>query len=94
MILTANPVEAVKKAALEAVEASKPVSVLFGTVISASPLKIQIDQKTIYTQAMLVLTRHVTAYDSRHTSLAVGERVVLIRLQGGKRLLVLDRLTD
>ena len=40
-----NAVELVKKAAVEAVDASKPVHILFGTVISASPLKIQVDQK-------------------------------------------------
>lgn len=45
-----NAVELVKKAAVEAVEAGKPVHILFGTVISASPLKIQVDQKAIYTE--------------------------------------------
>lgn len=34
-----NAVEVVKKAAVEAVEAGKPVNLLFGEVISASPLK-------------------------------------------------------
>lgn len=51
-----NPVEVVKRAAVEAVEAGKPVNILFGTVLSASPLKIQVDQKSIYTSKMLILT--------------------------------------
>ena len=55
--------ELVKKAAVEAVDASKPVHILFGTVISASPLKIQVDQKAIYTEKMLVLARNVTDYE-------------------------------
>lgn len=58
-----NALEAVKKAALDAVEASKPVHLLFGQVISTAPLKIQIDQKTIYTEKMLVLTRNVTDFE-------------------------------
>ena len=58
-----NAVELVKKAAVEAVEAGKPVHLLFGTVISASPLKIQVDQKAIYTEKMLVLTRNVTDFE-------------------------------
>ena len=58
-----NAVELVKKAAVEAVDASKPVHILFGTVISASPLKIQVDQKAIYTEKMLVLARNVTDYE-------------------------------
>lgn len=58
-----NPVEVVKRAAVEAVEQSKPVHLLFGEVISVSPLKIQVDQKSIYTGKMLVLTRNVTDYE-------------------------------
>ena len=58
-----NAVEAVKRAAVEAVEAGKPVNLLFGQVISASPLKIQVDQKAIYTEKMLVLTRNVTDFE-------------------------------
>lgn len=55
-------VKAMKKAAVEAVIASKPANVVFGTVISASPLKVKIDQKLILTSAQLVLTRNVTDY--------------------------------
>lgn len=58
-----NAVEVVKRAAVEAVEAGKPVNLLFGQVISASPLKIQVDQKAIYTEKMLVLTRNVTDFE-------------------------------
>ncbi len=59
----ANAVELVKQAALEAMEASKPVHLLFGQVISDSPLKIQVDQKSIYTEKMLFLTRNVTDFE-------------------------------
>lgn len=62
-----NAVEVVKKAAVEAVEAGKPVHLLFGTVISVSPLKIQVDQKSIYTEKMLILTRNVTDYSFEMT---------------------------
>lgn len=43
-------VKAVKQAAVEAVQASGPMSVCFGTVTSASPLKIQVDQKKTLTE--------------------------------------------
>ena len=59
----ANAVEAVKRAAVEAVESGKPVNLLFGQVVSSAPLKIQVDQKAIYTEKMLVLTRNVTDYE-------------------------------
>lgn len=94
-----NAVELVKKAAVEAVEAGKPVNLLFGTVISASPLKIQVDQKAIYTEKMLVLTRNVTDYEvditvsqqgrkklTVHNALVVGDWVLLARIQRGEEI--------
>ena len=70
-----NPVDAVKEAAMEALESSKPVNILFGTVLSASPLKIQVDQKAIYTEKMLVLTRNVTDYE---VDMTVSHQTVVI----------------
>ena len=121
-----NPVEVVKQAAVDAVQAQKPVSFLFGQVISAAPLKIQVDQKSIYTEKMLVLTRNVTDFEvdmtvshitlnqtggsgesafashhhdykgrkkfKMHNALTEGDLVLLARMQGGKRLIVIDRL--
>lgn len=55
-------VKLMKKTAVEAVNASKPANMVFGEVISVSPLKIKIDQKLILTSAQLVLSRHVTDY--------------------------------
>lgn len=63
MILLPNAVELVKQAAVEAVEATKPVQFLFGKVISVSPLKIQVSAKSIYTEKMLILTRNVTDFE-------------------------------
>lgn len=118
--------ETVKMAAVDAVEAGKPVNVVFGTVVSASPLKIQVDQKLILSAKMLILARNVTdftvyetvnhrtedtgggsgdaAFESHHhaysgkkafqihNALAMGEKVILIRVQGGQKYLVIDRL--
>lgn len=121
-----NPVEVVKRAAVEAVEAQKPVHLLFGQVISVSTLKIQVDQKSIYTEKMLVLTRNVTDFEvdmtvshitlnraggsgdpafashnhdykgkkkfKVHNALIKGDWVLLGRIQGGKRFVVIDRI--
>lgn len=59
-----NMVQLVKQAATEAVDAGKPVQILFGTVISADPLQIQVDSKVTYTEKMLILTRNVTDYEA------------------------------
>lgn len=103
----------VKKAAIEAVEASKPVNLLFGTVTSVAPLTIQVDQKTILTAAMLVLCESVVDHwedvtvslaDENnvkvtgrkkvkiHGGLRPGETVLLVRMQGGKKFAVIDRI--
>lgn len=49
----------VKRAAVEAVTASKPFAFILGKVTSASPLKIQVDQKFELTAAQLILTNAV-----------------------------------
>lgn len=144
-----NPVSAVKRAAVEAVEVTKPVNVVFGVVLSVKPLKINIEQKMDLGEKQLILTRNVTDYTVEitldhetepaltthahsysgntgsagsgphvheysgetgptnlththaykgkktftiHNALKVGERVVLLRIQKGKKFIVLDRL--
>ena len=59
-----------KQSAKETGDALKPVQVCFGKVVSASPLKIQVDQKITLGKAQLVLTRNVTDYE---TELTVSE---------------------
>lgn len=56
-------VKAIKRAAVEAVNASKPANMVFGKVISESPLKIKVDQKLVLTEKQLILARDVTDYE-------------------------------
>lgn len=132
----ADIVEVMKKAGLDAVEASKPVNVFFGNVVSVNPLKINVEQKMTLESPQLVLARNVTthtiqmtvdhwteiedehthavhdtytgggssdptthnhAYKGKktftvHNGLVVGDKVILIREQGGQRFIVIDRL--
>lgn len=63
MLADANGlVEAMKRAARDERESSKPVNVYFGNVISKSPLKINVEQKMILGESQLILTRNVTDY--------------------------------
>lgn len=57
----------IKKVASEAVEASKPVAIMYGKVLSISPLEINVEQKMILTSEQLVLTRNVTNYNTEVT---------------------------
>jgi len=60
-----NLVELIKIAALDAVNESKPVNVLFGKVISISPLKINVEQKLTLTEEQLILTSNVMDYKTK-----------------------------
>lgn len=61
-------VDTLKRAAVEAVEAGKPVNVYFGEVVSASPLKINVEQKMILGEKQLVLSRNVTDFKTKITA--------------------------
>lgn len=80
-------VDLIKNVAVKAVEATNPVHVLFGTVVSESPLEVQIHQKLKLTEEFLVITERVT-----QTNLKRGNKVVLLRVQGGQQFIVLDKV--
>lgn len=145
----AGLLKTIKKAAVDAVEANKPVNLCFGIVTNTSPLKINVEQKMELGEAQLLLSRNVTDYtmkleanmetepaesahshtfqgrtewdrDYPHThtftgntgesagshshrisglqevivknSLQAGEKVLLLRQQGGQKYFVLDRI--
>jgi hypothetical protein len=88
-------VDLIKEAALEAVEAEKPVQMVFGVVTSAQPLEIQTEQKLILPEDVLSLADPVRDKTIViHRSLKEGEKVMLQRIQGGQRYIVMDRVDD
>lgn len=90
----------IKQAALDAVKASAPVDFITGTVMSAEPLKVKIDQKITLGTAQLQLTRNVIKHNVKingteaeiDNSLKNGDMVILARCQGGQRYVVLDKV--
>lgn len=75
--------EAIKIAAIEAIEATKPAAVVYGTVTSVSPLSVQLEQKSLLTAPFLV---------SLQPYLEAGNRVALLRVQGGQEYLILGKV--
>lgn len=73
-----------KQVALNAVQASYPVTLVFGTVLSVSPIRINLDQKLTITADQCILLKDMT--------LAAKNRVALLRQQGGQLFLVLGVL--
>lgn len=55
-------VKAIKQAAVDAIEAAKPCNIVFGKVVSTSPLQINVEQKMILGKSQLVLSRNVTDF--------------------------------
>lgn len=109
-------INVIKKAALQVFDESQPSAIFFGSVVSISPLKIQLEQRLTLEPHHLVLTSLVSNFDVDMTvnhstesteghihgyqgvktftvnlGLAVGEKVILMRIQGGQKYIVLDR---
>ena len=57
----------INKAAMEAVSNSAPADIVYGTVLSVSPLSVYVDQKKTLEAEFLVLTRNVTDFDTEVT---------------------------
>ena len=93
---------AMGRAAINAVEASMPAALMFGTVESVSPLRVNVEQRLTLSEKQLILTNAVSDFsvevvdNTRRTitvklGLQAGEEVVLLRMQGGQKYLILDR---
>ena len=80
-----NFIQTIKRAALDAVRASKPCEVTFGSVLHTSPLTVSVDQKIKLSGDTLM------CLDSYNNDMAVGDTVVLLRVQGGQRFVVLGK---
>lgn len=100
-----NLLQIIKKAAVEAVEASNPAKVMYGTVTAASPLAIKIDQRFTVTEDFLILTKNVRDYKVKisvnggmeqdytvRNALKTGDKVILLREQGGQKYIVIDKV--
>lgn len=99
-------VKVIKKIAVDAINASKPTDVVFGKVISETPLKIKVDQKLILTERQLVLARDLTDYEIEmemepyegrkkfrvYNALKNDEKVIMIQVSGGQKYIVIDRI--
>lgn len=86
-IAASNLTQLIKQIAKQERIASDPCDVLIGRVVDASPLKVYISSKCQPDDDFLYVTK--TADDAK---LKKDDKVVLIRLQGGQRFLLLDKV--
>ena len=97
-------VQLMKRAAMEAVNASKPCSYCIGMVTGENPLEIRISQAVTIDADFLDMPEKMTDYNARieidgithecviKNSLKTGEKVLLLRKAGGQRFAVIDRV--
>lgn len=94
----------IKKASLGAVSSTNPVTLSYGTVLGTSPLRIEVDQRLVLSGPALVVPESMTAAFldgggegtaiTLRKGLEAGDRVLLLRIQGGQSYIVMDRLVS
>ena len=72
----------IKQAAMEAVAAAGPVTVCRGTVAGTDPLKVKVSSKITLTSRQLLQCKGTG-------EMAEGDRVLLLREQGGQNYIIL-----
>jgi hypothetical protein len=76
----------IKRAALEAIKESDPMALMVGTVLSTSPLQVNIEQRLTLSTAQLMMADYI------HNKLVLGDQVILLKMQGGQKYLILDKV--
>lgn len=94
----------IKRASIDAIENSKPVNLVFGKVSSISPLIVNVENKLKLEKEQLLLLKTLSNYTIEveiegekrqmkiYNALKSGDEVILLRMQGGQKYLILDRV--
>ena len=102
--MSSGMIKVIKQAALDAIDSSQPTDLRFGTVVSVSPLKVQVSNQLTLPSASLIVPQHLTNHyvnvtidgDAKtmlvYGALTVGNKVALLRKQGGQSYFILDRI--
>jgi len=90
---------------MDAVKSSKPVELLFGTVVGVSPLSVKISPTITLPAQHLMLTKAVMDYQTDvitsggsrqqwtiRNGLHSGDSVILLRMQGAQKYLIVDKV--
>lgn len=85
--------ETIRSISSQTYEASKPPTRIFGTVSSVDPLKVQVNEKLILENSLLVVTQTVKNYIDWGI-LETGDSVVLTRQPGGQKYILDDLLAS
>ena len=79
-------INTIKQVAIEAVKSTRPQETLFATITSLNPLEMKVENGQIVDEDYLVPTQ------AAKNGLEQGEKVAVLRIQGGQRFLILDKV--
>lgn len=103
-LMSTGLIEIVKRAAMDAVENAQMCDLRYGKVVSTNPLKVQVTNQFTIPQALLTVPEHLTnrtitiKMDDEtktmviYNALKIGDKVALLRKQGGQAYFILDRI--
>ena len=95
---------AIKQLSQAVTEQGKPTDIRYGKVISTSPLRVQISTELTLPQSVLVVPKSLTDHTVEvmidnvikpmtiRNALKVGDKVLLLRQQGGQSYIILDKI--
>ncbi|WP_438491011.1 DUF2577 domain-containing protein [Paenibacillus sp. IHBB 3054] len=94
--------EAIKRAAKDAVDAAGPVVVHLGVVTKMNPLEVLVDNRLSLPEDFLIVPESLTELKVIignqeiviRKPLAAGDKLLLIRMQGGQRYVIMDRVVS
>lgn len=106
--MSSGLISLIKQAAIDAVDNAQMCDLRFGEVVSISPLNIKITNNLTIPSSLLIVPEHLTNRTVSVTvnwanesgtktmtingALKIGDKVALLRKQGGQSYFILDRI--
>lgn len=98
-------IDVIKRAAMDAINNAQMCDLRVGTVVSTAPLKVKVSNVFTVPNTLLIVPQHLTDYEVSvklsgteeqtleiKNALKTGDRVALLRKQGGQSYFILDRI--
>ena len=102
--MSSGLIDIIKRASMDAMDNAQMCDLRYGTVVNTSPLKVQVTNVFTIPSSLLILPKHLTDYDVKmiingeeqtvtvFNALKIGDKVALLRKQGGQSYFILDRI--
>lgn len=84
--------EAIKRLAVDAVDAQSPTDLIFGDVVSVSPLSVRLNEndKLIIPEELLIWPARLD--EGEDDELEEGDSVMVLAMTGGQTFYILDKV--